>query len=412
MCVNMESQQVYPPRREAADGMCKKLEGCDFQLLLRQILESNRVRVQQVDVRTTLLEAVPVGNHFSKAKSNVLLRRPSIHAGTAVFVDADLAYKGPDEKRVRAFNGLCRKGWRRITPHPLRGDINRVLCSALDIIDSPLTEQVYLALETAAGDDSRAKGNDFEEMFKPFGHSLSPSTAKQAYADTFRKDLASQVAIVVSRRRSPNSVLICGRSGAGKGLLMLAAAHLLYAKEKIDRAIVISSGRIASGCLFPAEVDGIFTEVVTKALRRKCLLLIRDVDVCMTGSEAVKALLCEAMDGGLRFLATVRSENATALLAQDEPIVRRIVSIRVPTPSAKHVKEALIQIAHESHARVQPAAIESIVSLSRRYGEAICEPAWSVGMLSSAITQAQWHGSPQVDPDTVYSVLKSEWPQL
>ncbi len=409
---NAESERADTIGRGPVNSPDKVPEWSKLQRQVMKVLEKGGVNVKLIDVTTVLLEAVPVGSNFNKTRSNILLRKLRTLADIFIFVDADLAYQGSDERIVKALSGFCRKDWRCITPYPLRGDISRVLRFVLDTIDSPLAEQVGLALQPTDVSSQRMKRVNSDGMLESLGELISSATAEQAYNQTFRSELVTQLAIAVSCPQSPNSILLWGQSGVGKDLLMLAIVHLLYSRGKIDQAFIVSCARIAVGSIFPAEVDNILTQVLTEALRKNCLLLLQGIDVCLTSSEVAKAVLCEAIDSGLRFLATMRSQKGAVQLAQDESFVRRILPVRVPQPSAKQVRRVLERISNDSAIRVQPAAIESILGLSRRYGEAICEPAWSIGILSAAISQAEWYGASQVDPDSVYSVLRPEWPKL
>ena len=151
------------PDQGSSNLQNKAPEWPEFGRKVKNVLESNGIDIKIVDSTTVLLEAVPVGNDFSKSKSNILFRRLRMRADTIIFVDADLEYRGSDEQVARAFSGFCRRDWRCITAHPLRGDIGRILRFGLDTVDSPLTAQVASALEqteegSAAVNQAKAGG--------------------------------------------------------------------------------------------------------------------------------------------------------------------------------------------------------------------------------------------------------------
>ena len=79
-------------------------------------LKSLRLRLEMPDHETLLLKNVPAKRYFSKAHTNLLIKRFDNSLACVVCVDENLNYLGPDADLVRAFSASPRKnGWRILT---------------------------------------------------------------------------------------------------------------------------------------------------------------------------------------------------------------------------------------------------------------------------------------------------------
>jgi len=120
--------------------------------------------------------------------------------------------------------------------------------------------------------------------------------------------------------------------------------------------------------------------------------------------------LCEAIDMGTRFLATVRSERGMSRIAADEALARRVVAVSPAEPTRRLLAAVLEETARTSPCEVTRAAINVILHLSESRPADGVEPARSVGLLNAAIHRASCLGG-QVDPDMVFAVQCSQWPE-
>lgn len=375
---------------------------------LQAVLVSHNILIDAVDGRTVRLGGVPIGAEFNKAGTNLLLHgeagRP---ASVQAYVDADLSYGGPDKKLRRAFRGDCRRDWRRLLIRIGHEDVNYALHEVLEYLDSPIAEQVQRILPRAS-----AESSELGPALRAVGHIVSPEAAAGAYARTFRKDLADQLSVTVTRPDSPSSVILWAQSGAGRNLLMLSAAHRLIETRRAEQVVRISGSAIAAGSIFPAEKDASLLRTLCEARQRAGrVLLIRDIDVAISGSSVSLSILCDAIDMGMRFLATVRSEQGLSQIAGDEALARRVVAVNLDEPTRRVVASVLQEIALTSPCKVTQAAINVILHLSETREADGVEPARSVGLLNAAIHRATCLGG-QVDPDMIFAVQSSQWPEV
>jgi len=376
------------------------------------LLDSYDISIEIIDHYSSQFSAIPVSSQFNKAKTNILLSTNASSKAMAcqMFVDDDLKYLGRDAERIKAFTGICSKNWRRLSVEPIFGNINECLCKALEIVDSPITHKAYEIVTSINEQNQKSTDDLSDSLLTNLGEIINPEIAVKTYKKVINKGIAEEIAIIVTNTECPNNVLLWGdHSGVGKDLLMLAAVHLLFKRNHIDYVVKISAWKIGIGSIFPAEQDSFLNLLLTEAINQRCLLLIQDIDVCLTGSEISKSSLCSAIDSGLRFIASVRTPAAAARLAQDMSIVRRLVAIKIEEPSTEEMFEVLQQIAKESPVKVQPSAIHAILRLSQKDLNNGSEPASSIGLLTSAIHQAEWKKT-QVDPDLVYSLFRGQWP--
>jgi ATP-dependent Clp protease ATP-binding subunit ClpA len=381
--------------------------------LFLNLLASHGISVDVIDNYSSRFNAIPVGPQFNKAKSNILLSKTSSSkaVGCQVFVDDDLKYLGRNTVQIKAFTGCCNKNWRRLLVEPVLGNISESLCRILEILESPIAHEARLTVNLVEEERQELAEDLSENILVGFGKIISPEMSAQAYQKVIYKELATEIAVVISRTEIPSSVILWGQSGVGKDLVMLAAVHPLFQKNQTNQVIQISGWEIGIGSIFPAEIDNSLRLILTEAQKQDCLLLVQDIDVCLSGTEVSRSLLCNAIDNGLHLIASVRTPTAASRLAQDMSIFRRLLAVKVEEPSPEEMLEVLQQISKRSPVKVQPSAIQAILSLSQRGLVSGSEPALSIGILSGAIHQAEWKKT-QVDPDLVYSILKGQWPDI
>ena len=375
---------------------------------VQAVLTGHDILVDAVDERTVRLGGVPLSAEFNKAKTNLLLHgSASRPVSFQAYVDADLLYHGSDRKLRRALLGDCRRDWRRLLVRIEHEDVNFALHEVLEHLDSPIADQVRRVLPRAS-----LESQELDPALQAVGHIVSPETAEDAYTRTFRKELADQLSVTVTRPDSPCGVILWARSGAGRNLLMLSAAHRLLEERRVEQVVQISGSAIAAGSIFPAEKDASLLHTLRAARRRAAtVFLIRDIDLAVSGTDAGLAILCDAIDMGVRFLATVRSERGLSQIASDEALARRVVAVDLGEPTRRVVAQVLEEIARTSPCEVTPAAINVILHLSETRAVDGVEPARSVGLLTAAIHRASYLGGQVVDPDMIFAVQSSRWPE-
>jgi hypothetical protein len=372
-----------------------------------RFLNEYGVTLEPLDESTTRFLAVPVADAFSKPRTNLLLRRSQLTQGCTVYVDSDLTYSGEDPTLLAAWQGPSVRNWRELRLPPLPGRLADALGEVLTLLGSPLA--VRIGHKTASAKAPAASQPELGRALALAGEVLTPEQLADAFAASFRKDLAQAVAVIPLRPRPPASVLLWGPAGSGRNHLMLAAAHLALESGRVRQVIRIAAARIVAGAIFPGEMDGALMRLLDDAVQQKdTLFLIQDLDTCLTGSSVSFSLLGSALDRGLHCLATIRYEQSMNRLRADDGMVRRFVGIHVDEPSREELAEVLKQLATASSVPVAPAALQTAVKLASTQPGS--EPAAAIGLLGGALAEAAWHGSPQVGPDDIFAVQRNDWP--
>ena len=377
------------------------------------LLESHGVTVDDTDSRSMVFYAVPVGPAWSKARTNLLLHRPSygLVAGTDVYVDADLHYKGEDELLRDAAAAPCYKNWRRC-PLPRRGgSLGEVLTAALGLLDSPIVAQVA-PLVVAAHDEPTSDSVELPPLLGAVGEIITPTAAAAAYEASFRKDLADQLAALLSGGPLCRGVVLWAEQpGSGKDHLMLAAAHPLLVNGQTTNVLRVSAAKAASGSYFEADVDASLMRLTSEAESvADCTLLIQDLDLLITGSAVSYSILCHALDRGLRVLATIRSKAFFHRAARDGYLMRRLFAVHVEELNRDETAQVLRGIADASHMSVPPEAIDAAIKMT--HGTETSRPGAGLSLLAAAVQMAACRrGAHMVTPDDIFFVDRlNEWP--
>jgi len=140
-----------------------------------------------------------------------------------------------------------------------------------------------------------------------------------------------------------------------------------------------------------------------------CLLLVQDLDLCLTGSVVGHALLGSALDRGLRLLGTARGEGLLERIRLDPALARRLVTVPVNAPKRAQTIEALEELARTSRIEVAPPALKTAVQIAEAYESP--QPATAIGLLAAALAEAAFEGRPRIGPDDVVAVLSADWPE-
>ena len=409
-----------PAGADAADGPPDTLDE-----RMRSVLSAQGVPpVEPVSPSCFQFKGVPMAPEFSKPRANVLLRRvPAGQPGAGaiqVFVDEDLAYTGPNRLIAQSLGAVTVNGWRAVLLPPMTGSLSSALCRLLEVLDSPVAADARQAIgESApAGVGKGVRNPTTLRFLTPFptlamaGEAIPAETVQRAYETTFRQALADELAAALTRAAVPRSAVLWGPAGSGCHHLLLAAGWPLLRSGRIARVLRVSGARLAAGCIFGADVDASLLKFLSEAAASPdTLILVRDLDLAVTGSGVGYSLLCESLDSGLAMLATVSCEAALVRLGSAPAVSRRLWAVRLGRPSRDEVLAALGQFAAASPVPVAPSAIQAAFSVTQKAGGT--QPAAAISLLAAAIAKAVWRGGerPQVDPDDVLAVPPSQWPE-
>jgi len=376
------------------------------------LLDRHGVTPSRVDPRTVCFSAVPVSRDYSKPRTNLLLQRTAPNGGSTAYVDTDLAYAGGDAALMRLLTGPAHRDWRRLRIPPVPGTLADALCAVLELLGSPIAAEARAAA-AEAGLAAHVTGAELEigPVLAALGELVAPALAAETYRASLRKDLALRLATLATSPAHPHAAVLWAPAGAGRDHLMLAAAHLLLDAKRVSRVVRVSGGLVAAGCIFQAEVDSALLRLLTEAaaLGPECLLLVQDLDVCVSGSPVSLSLACGALDRGLKLLATARSEAALGRLARDEALARRLLAVPVEPLDREGTGDALVHLARASGMEADPTVVQATLNLAAKRGGA--EPAASLGLLGSAIADAAWRGGREIHPDDIFAAPRGEWPE-
>lgn len=376
---------------------------------LVEVLKRGQVTPEAIDANTLRLPGVPMDGCFSKPRANLLLRRVSARAGAAAFIDADLAYAGDDAAIAAIFTGTCARNWRELRSPLIPGTAGEALSWLLSLLRSPLAAAMEAALArcSPSSQGGAARGG----MLDFAGELLTSEAASAWYERSFRKSMARDLAVLLSRPAPPHCAVLWGENGAGASHLMMAAAWPLMENDSHACVYRVSAAMVGAGCIFPPERDAALMALLRDALALKnCVLLIEDLDVCLTGSPIGFSLLNGALDRGLRFLATFKSVEALRELRRDEEATaRRLAAICVPSPSRTDVAKAVQRLAEDSGVAAPAETIQAAVGLTDR--KDAVQPTAALAQLGAVIAEARWQGRQQIGPDDVLALYENQWPE-
>lgn len=400
------------PLRSRSGNTVAEGKARDPNAALASLLMSRGIAMDVVDSRTVRFQAVPMdATLWNKPRTNVLLRRTSLGlgAGCTVYVDRDLAYQGTDPDLIHALQGPCCRSWRLLRLPAVPGDsVGEAFFRVLETLGSPITAELRPSVAPSPAKQGTHR-LDLPRYLASVSEGITREMARAAYESCFHKPLATQLAVITLRPASPRGPVLWGDTGCGRDHLMLAAAFPLLERKHVCAALRVSGARVAAGHLFPADLDAALMRLLAEALSLPNLLvMVQDLDLCVTHSPVSHALLCDALDRGLRLLASVRSEAFLNKVETDEALKRRMVPAHVETPARADFTQALQEFAQAHGVEAVPAAIETTLSLSHKEGA--CEPAASFGLLGAAVAERLWRGGSQLHPDDIVAVFRSHWP--
>jgi hypothetical protein len=399
-----------PSRHRPATGGPARPAG--LRARLAESLAARGVSVEALANGCLRLRGVPLSDEFSKERANLLLRPVGSGVGhrdaIEIYVDEDLAYHGDDPVLREALQGETVRGWRALRLQPVHGPFDQAVCTWLEILRSPIQADCRRAADAdSAAAPTREPRRD--SALGRVAEPVAPETLAEAYRTSFRTELADGLAGTLTRPAPPQSIILWGESGVGKRHLLLALAWPLLETGRVDEVVLVSGAQVASGCLFRPEIDSALQKVLAEAeAEPRRLLLIRDLDLCLTRSPVGRSLLIESLDRGLAFAATVQRQRA-ARWKHDADLARRLLATPVPTATLDETLRAAHDFARRAGVEVPESTLRAAVRESRRRGGG--QPGAAIGLLSAAIAQAAWKGPDHVvSPDDVLAAPEAVWP--
>lgn len=383
-------------------------------------LRRHGITIESPDPHHLAAYAVPVPD-CSKAKTNVLLRWESLHAGCRVFVDHDLQYLGDDPAILESL-GEQRQNWRQLRRDPVQGSPYEALCEVLAFLRSPSANDLLLlhvageSLASEAVQTTTLNSTPTAQLgrtLSQYAKLIPTQTLDAAFDRCDRKPLAQSVA-AITRRTLSGCPLLWGDPGTGKDLVAIAAAGVVHQRGLIDRVLDISGARLAAGNIYWQDADGVLVRLLDDWHQLSpTLLLLRDLDLSSSGSWISYALMSEAIDRGLRFIAVAHDAFTVARFRKDPRIASRLVPIHVEQPGAALIIKALQRHADEADVELDPASIDMILHRSLDPDRKQPRLRDALALLDAAITDIRWRspeGGKRVLPDDVIAITPPNWP--
>jgi len=323
-------------------------------------LKRLRLRVELPDQDTLTVKRVPANrDSFNKARTNLLIKRSTEGLPCVVCVDEDLEYKGTDPALVQAFAaGPTRQGWRILTfGGSLHGDLSAALDYAL----------VILGAGEANGTESAEQIPTDKRLLAAWAENLTDAVAAgRVNATLFRNEAIEQVAACTLswQGRLP---LILGEAGTGKTNLLHGVSSLLARKQM--KVLAVNAGSIMAGTLFESEREALLTSLLREARDSGAALAIEQAEWALIGVPRGLVLLREALDHGVRFIATSAADQEQRFV--ERPLGSRLEIVRLNGLCASDTRSVLeglrpsLATHHgiEIDAKVEHAVVERALSM-------------------------------------------------
>jgi len=367
--------------------------GSHLEPALEAKLKRLRLRLELADQDTLVLKHVPADHRsFSKATTNLLIKRPAESMPCVVCVDEDLEYTGTDPALAGAFAAaVTQQGWRVLTfAGCLHGDLTVALEYALGFLGADGEPGKASAAATASG-----KG-----LLTAWAENLTDAVAGGRTGPTLCRDEEMEQVAVCTLRWHRHLPLILGEAGTGKTNLLRGAAGLLALRG--HKVLAVNMGAIMAGALFESEREALLMALLREAGDFGVVLALEQAEWALIGVPRGLVLLREALDRGVRLMATSSADHGCRFGIH--PLASRLEIVQLDELCAGdtcRVLEALrpsIATHHDVRidAEVERAAVERSLSMDGSL------PGKAVGLLDAAAARASLAGNAAVSLIDVY----------
>ncbi len=350
-------------------------------------LDRLRLRLELVDQDTLVLKNVPANHrYFSKARTNLLIKRSTAGMPCVVCVDEDLEYAGTDPLLARAFAaGPRQQGWRVLT---FGGCLHRDLTAALEYALD------FLGADGEAGKASAAPDAPSKGLLAAWAENLTDAVAGGQTGPTLCRDEEMEQVAACMLRWQGHLPLILGEAGTGKTNLLHGAANLLARRQR--KVLAVNTGAIMAGTLFESEREALLMSVLREAVNSGAVLALEQAEWAVIGVPRGLVLLREALDRGVGLMATSSTDHSSRFSIH--PLASRLEIVQLSELCAGDtclVLEALRPSIATHHgvridAEVEHAAVKRSLSMEGWL------PGKAVGLLDAAAAHASFTGSSAV----------------
>lgn len=354
-----------------------------------------RVRIDAPDGDTLILRDVPADERsFSKARTNLLVKRPRKGMPFLICVDEDLRYTGSDQMLARAFAaGVLSQGWRVLSVGgSLQRDPEEAVRKALGVLGLEGAEL------TPGAPGLYPAGGTLAACATPLSRQVREGSAQVTVGR--REQVEQAAACALSwQGRVP---IIVGAPGVGKTNLLHGVARRLGEARPELEVVLVNLDVLMAGTVLEGERENLLAALLKDALTASVVVAAEHVEFVLWRMARGPALLCDALDGGLRLIATALPQSRERFDVY--PLTRRFELIELSELSTDDSMRALEgvrqRIAAHHGVGVDPDMVKTAVD--RSISLAGCLPAKAIALLDAAASRAALARSPAVAVLDVY----------
>jgi hypothetical protein len=380
-----------PPCNGIGKGVLMTAES-RIEPALQARLKRMHLRAEMPDRDTLTIKRVPAcQGSFNKTSTNLLIKRTAEGLPCVVCVDEDLDYIGTDQALARTFAaGPTQQGWRILTlGGSLHGDLSAALDYALGILGSG--EESGIASQQPAAD---------KRLLTAWAANLTSAIASGCACSTlFRDEAIEQVAACVLswQGRLP---LILGESGTGKTNLLHGVATLLAGRRKDVQ--VVNTGALMSGTLFESEREALLMSLLRETRDSGAVLALEQAEWASIGVPRGPVLLREALDRGVRLIATSTANHEPRFVAHPLGSCLEVVRLSELCPSDTRSILEVLRPSICGHHRIEIDAEVEHAAVERSRSMEGFMPGKAVKLLDLAAARASLTGAAKLTLLDVY----------
>lgn len=353
-------------------------------------LKRLHLRLDLSEPDTLVLKNVPANHrYFSKARSNLLIKRFNESMPWVVCVDENLIYTGSNAALAHTFGAATlQNGWRVLTfGGSLRGDLTATLEYALAFL--------------GADEEPGAAGTPLGEgLLAAWGENLTDAVASGRVVPTlFREEAVEHVAacLLCCQGRLP---LVLGGPGTGKTNLLYGVAGRLARRN--HKVLAINAGVLMAGTLFESEREALWMSLLREVEDSRTVLALEQAEWAVVGVPRGPVLLRRALDRGVRLIATSSPEQAMRFGIH--PLTSRLETVTINELCASDTRRVLETLrpslaAHHKvriDTEVEYAVVERSISMNGLL------PGKAVGLIDAAAAYSSLAGNAAITLMDVY----------
>ncbi|HNT87830.1 MAG TPA: hypothetical protein PKL84_08185, partial [Candidatus Hydrogenedentes bacterium] len=301
-----------------------------FTARLAKRLERLQVAIDISDRDATLLRGVPVhADHFSKSRTNLLLKLVPQKEAVLVLVDADLAYTGGNPEIQRLFaRGWDAGGWKALffEPSGTRAR-DRAMERVLDLLGSQGREPVLHAPAPPALRDADGAG-----LLAGIADDLAARAREgTAWPCVARDEAVIEAASCVRRWGESRFALVTGESGAGKTNLLHGVARMLTERDPEFALLAVNLERLFSGVVLEGERENLLGALLQEMQGQpRRVLALEHAELAVCDMRHGPLILANALDRGIPILGTLLPRHLPLFL--EAPLRRRVHVVTLEAP--------------------------------------------------------------------------------